>query len=204
MDVPMEVTLPVLGASMTIKMQFGNEREMIEAVAFFQSLPELCPVCDAPLVFQHRSPQDNDYYGLVCTGSPRHETDFGQPKDKGKILYYKASEKETVKGFKLVYGERVDHGAERGPASGELPRQELTPDKLQERDKLQGLLEKLFREKWGKNPQQLVAWLINTYKVAPKEGQNVYDMIPLADLWALAQKWEQAPAKTEGGGAARK
>ena len=79
----------------TIKTRFGTQvievsadsvKAVIQESAFFQSLPEKCPECGAPLKFTHRTPQDYEYFGMECTGPDKHAVNFGQSKDM-KTLY---------------------------------------------------------------------------------------------------------------------
>ena len=84
-----------LGDGMSVTVRSDDQRELIEAAAFFQELPTTCPVCKATIVFTARHPQSFNYYGLRCTGRPSHETTFGVKKEGG-ALFYKASEPWTA------------------------------------------------------------------------------------------------------------
>lgn len=81
-----EVTVEVAGG------QFPDEAQkaIIEACAFWQAIPENCPMpgCEAPLVFTARHPQSYHYYGLRCLGPVPHEMNFGERKDHSS-LYFK-------------------------------------------------------------------------------------------------------------------
>ena len=68
----------------------------IHGISFLEELPRKCPVCDAPLRFSYKSPKGYEYYGLKCSGSPSHESNFGQKKDGGE-LYYKGQWEEAYK-----------------------------------------------------------------------------------------------------------
>lgn len=78
----------------SVTVRSDDQRDLIEAAAFFQELPQACPVCKAPVVFTARHPQSFNYYGLRCTGRPAHESTFGVKKEGG-ALFYKASEPWT-------------------------------------------------------------------------------------------------------------
>jgi len=92
----MEMQIAIrLGDSMSVTVRSDDQRELIEAAAFFQELPKACPVCKSPVVFTARHPQSFNYYGLRCTGRPSHETTFGVKKEGG-TLFYKASEPWTA------------------------------------------------------------------------------------------------------------
>lgn len=87
----------------TIKFQIGKNvieatgdtaKEAIEQIAFFQTLPGECPVCQSPVKFTYRTPQSYTYYGLECAGPDHHAVNFGQSKDE-KTLYYKHAEAWT-------------------------------------------------------------------------------------------------------------
>lgn len=70
-----------------IEIENSDSKELIKEASFWQELPDVCAVCGENVRLFYRSPQDNDYFGLVCTGKTRHETNFGQLKKGG--LYYK-------------------------------------------------------------------------------------------------------------------
>ena len=87
----------------TIKFQIGKNvieasgdtaKKAIEDIAFFQSLPNECPVCQSPVKFTFRTPQSYTFYGLECTGQDHHSTNFGQNKEGG-TLFYKHAEAWT-------------------------------------------------------------------------------------------------------------
>ena len=77
-----EITVEILG---------DNPRDAIREAAFWAGLPTLCPKCGAPVRLFYRNPQDNSFWGLVCSGKVQHETNFGVPK-VGAGLYYKDNE----------------------------------------------------------------------------------------------------------------
>ena len=91
----MKITYHAPGNAM-LEFEATDEKKAIESLSFWQTLPQSCPTCGAPVHFFFRSPQDNNYYGLVCEGSPAHETNFGQYRTGGG-LYYKGD-------WKPVYG----------------------------------------------------------------------------------------------------
>jgi hypothetical protein len=79
------ITLPLY----TIEIEADNERDLIKHAAFWQSLPTACPHCRTPLVLSYRTPQNNEYFELRCTGDKAvHSINLGQPKDDGKPLYF--------------------------------------------------------------------------------------------------------------------
>lgn len=82
----MKITIQTIGNAL-IEFETKDEKEAISKMAFFQSLPAQCGICGAPVSFSHRQPQGYDYYGLVCEGSPKHESNFGQNKEGGKLFY---------------------------------------------------------------------------------------------------------------------
>lgn len=89
----MKITYHTAGGA-TLEFEATDEKKAIESLAFWQGLPKICPLCAAPVHFFFRSPQNNDYYGLVCVGTPAHETNFGQYKTGGG-LYYKGDWKNV-------------------------------------------------------------------------------------------------------------
>lgn len=82
----MKIKLQTIGNA-EIEMEVTNEKELISRLAFYQSLPTKCGICGSPVVFSHRQPQGYDYYGLVCEGSPKHESNFGQNREGGKLFF---------------------------------------------------------------------------------------------------------------------
>lgn len=84
-----KITLEVnISPTLGVRVEGNNEREVIQAGAFFHELPSNCPLCKAPVVLSFRQLQGYTYYGLKCTGNPSHESNFGQHKEGG-TLYYK-------------------------------------------------------------------------------------------------------------------
>lgn len=80
-----------LSPGLTIEIEVGDgaspidqQKNVIEACAFWQQLPTACPMpgCGAPLVFFARHPQEFHYYGLKCTGPKIHEMNLSERKDK--------------------------------------------------------------------------------------------------------------------------
>lgn len=96
-----KITYHTTGGAM-LEFEAENEKKAVEALGFWQNLPENCPKCQKPLRFFHRSPQGNDYYGLVCAGTPSHETNFGQFRNGGGF-YYK---NEWQNAYSGVIGDR--------------------------------------------------------------------------------------------------
>jgi hypothetical protein len=82
----MKYTTGIVGGQLEIDVT--DVRAFIEQVAFFHSLPQVCPICGSELRFNYKKPQGFDFFGMVCRGEVVHETNLGQPKDGG-LLYYK-------------------------------------------------------------------------------------------------------------------
>lgn len=74
-----------------IEVEADDEKALIKKLAFFSEWPMQCPVCGKPVQVNYRHPQTYEYFGLICTGSPQHETTFGVKKD-GSGLFYKTSQ----------------------------------------------------------------------------------------------------------------
>jgi hypothetical protein len=74
-----------------VRVEAGTEEEAVSGISFFQSLPEVCPLCGERLIFTHRKPTDKaEYYGLVCLNKKEpHETNFGDSQRFPGCLYYK-------------------------------------------------------------------------------------------------------------------
>lgn len=66
-----------------------KQKDIIKQAAFFQSLPQICPVDGSPAVFHFKQPDDFEYFGLVSTGEGRrYEYKCGQHRD-GHTLFAK-------------------------------------------------------------------------------------------------------------------
>ncbi len=83
----LSILLPGIGK---VEIEGEEAPGVIAQAAFWGELPKACPVCSASLRLQHRSPKGFEYYGLICSGQPAHETNFGQKKVTGE-LYYKGA-----------------------------------------------------------------------------------------------------------------
>jgi hypothetical protein len=79
---------------MTIQVAADTQKDLIAQIAFWSQLPTTCPMCGAAVFLYHRQPQGYDYYGLRCVGDDEghdcHECNFGQYKEGGGALFYKA------------------------------------------------------------------------------------------------------------------
>jgi hypothetical protein len=82
----MKITLQTIGNA-ELEFDVKDEKEAISRISFWQSLPVFCGICNAQVFFSHRQPQGFDYYGLVCEGTPKHESNFGQFKEGGKLFF---------------------------------------------------------------------------------------------------------------------
>lgn len=80
----MKAQLTILGV--TLELEAKNEKELWQKVAFYQSLPTVCPIDDTPTRFGFRSPDGNDYYE-VCNTNPNYYITFhiGQNKEGGTL-----------------------------------------------------------------------------------------------------------------------
>lgn len=81
-----------------IEVDSADAKELIREMSFWQTLPDICPLCGTELILFYRNPKDNSYYGLVCKGKVKHETNFGQHK-VGDGLYYKNEWKEAFSSY---------------------------------------------------------------------------------------------------------
>lgn len=70
----------------------GSAAGVAKALSFWAALPTTCPTCGAEIDFTFRSPGDNEYYGMLCTGSPTHEMTFHQRRDEDGSFYLKDEE----------------------------------------------------------------------------------------------------------------
>lgn len=75
-----------------IEVSGDSIKEVLEKVAFFDELPNVCPVdgCKQPVRFAVRKPDDFSYYGMICAAG--HETTFGVYQKDSRELYYKPHE----------------------------------------------------------------------------------------------------------------
>lgn len=85
--------------NITVEISEDSVQKVVKQAAFWGQLPSTCPVCQTPLVFFHRTPQDNEYYGLACTGTPIHESNFGQYKKTELGFYYKGDWQEAYAAY---------------------------------------------------------------------------------------------------------
>lgn len=69
----------------------ANPKEVIEDIAFFSELPDICPICKSTTSFSFRNPKDFQFYGMRCSGTPAHECTFGQRRE-GNGLFYKGQD----------------------------------------------------------------------------------------------------------------
>jgi hypothetical protein len=86
----MKATFEING--ITIEVTGEKPKELIKEFAFWQSLPSICPQCGEQLHFTYRTPQDYEYFGLICKNL--HACNFGQNKD-AKSLFYKNEWKDV-------------------------------------------------------------------------------------------------------------
>lgn len=73
----------------TLTLESADMRELVRTGSFWSELPSQCPICQAGVQLMYRNPQDNEYFGMQCTGPTKHETNFGIYKESSKGLYYK-------------------------------------------------------------------------------------------------------------------
>lgn len=74
----------------TIEVTGESAQDIFREGAFFNDLPNTCPVCGADLRLQYRSPQGYEYYEVVCKGEKKiHKAKTGEHKENlGRGLYY--------------------------------------------------------------------------------------------------------------------
>jgi hypothetical protein len=86
-----------LSPTLAIEVTADNPKDLIEELAFFSELPKACPICGAGVGFTHRTPKGFNFYGLLCDGTPQHESTFGQHKDGGGLFYKNSEPWEEVR-----------------------------------------------------------------------------------------------------------
>jgi hypothetical protein len=84
-----------IAPNMTIEVSDESMQKVVKQAAFWGDLPSECPICKSGIRFFHRTPQDNEYYGLTCFGTPSHESNFGQYKKTELGFYYKGDWQEA-------------------------------------------------------------------------------------------------------------
>lgn len=118
----------------------GETLDLIRELAFWDSLPALCPAClkdekESQLVFTFRTPTAKSgsregetftYYGMECLGTPSHEVQFSQRKEnKGGGLYIRMPNRKDGKpNWRLSYGAAHDDDDEepyRAPGADRQP-----------------------------------------------------------------------------------
>lgn len=105
-----------IAPNMSIEIESDDMREIIERANFWSQLPDKCPKCGEGVVYFYKTPKDNAYWGLICTGTPAHESNFGVYKDLSRGFYYKGEESWTT-----AYGYQEQGGqdyAEAGSPAG--------------------------------------------------------------------------------------
>lgn len=136
-----------------------TQKAIIEGVAFWQSLPTICPMpgCNAPLHFTVRHPQNFHYYGLRCEGPKPHEMNLGERKD-GTSLYVKED------GWKDAYGGGGQQAEEPAGASGQASASVAPAGNSPTGDKVDaGFVRMLQAVANGKNPKPDLDSLANGF-----------------------------------------
>lgn len=87
-----------IGSGLSVSIESPDVKELVRLGSFWSELPSECPLCKAAVTLSYRNPQDNEYFGLRCLGSPAHETNFGIYKEHGRGLYYKRDWHEAFGG----------------------------------------------------------------------------------------------------------
>jgi len=81
----MKMILPMPGGA-TLEIEGTDEKEIFRQAAFWQGLPSTCPIDDTPVRFEHRTPQDYEYFMLVSTGRQQYEYKLGQKREDGSLF----------------------------------------------------------------------------------------------------------------------
>lgn len=80
-----------IGSRMKATVSGEDPKKVVENIAFFSELPDICPICQNSTVFSFRNPKDFQFYGMRCSGTPAHECTFGQRRE-GNGLFYKGQD----------------------------------------------------------------------------------------------------------------
>lgn len=79
-----------LSSGVAIEISGDDPLQIWPAAAFWLSLPNACPICNASLVLEYTTPQTYKYYKLKCTGPTAHAVNLGQKQDD-RSLYFDRS-----------------------------------------------------------------------------------------------------------------
>lgn len=87
----------ILGIKPNLTIEFdGNDEYLLRRLAFWESIPHLCPLCESAVVFTMRKVtakqgpkigQKFTYFGLACVGPTKHECQFSQRNDDDKDFF---------------------------------------------------------------------------------------------------------------------
>lgn len=106
-----------LAANVTVEVEGDDVKQLIEKASFWNSLPHVCPLCQATLVFFHRLTQSDDaYWGQACTGTPTHEANFGVYKKESRGFYYKGDWREAYGAYQNGGGQGDDFSGQQQSA----------------------------------------------------------------------------------------
>lgn len=88
---PVSLCFAISGGAIRVEVTAETAREAIEQAAFFQAMPDQCPICKAGWKLTHRKPKTQrgpvDYYALRCLGTPAHEINCGIHLGDGTLFF---------------------------------------------------------------------------------------------------------------------
>lgn len=106
-----------LGPDITIHLEGNDPQELIRQAAFWGSIPKECALCKSALVFFHKTPGDNPYYGFRCLGNESHAINFSETK-KEKQMYFDNRKPWQKWGGGSLDGENFDDARPRTDTPG--------------------------------------------------------------------------------------
>lgn len=136
----MKMTLPMPGGG-SLEIVGDDQKALIREAAFWQGIPETCPVDGSPVRFEYRNPQGYDYYMLVSESG--YEYKFGIKQDDhtlfphGKWTYYdpNAVREDGRTGAEVTVWEKgkiYEENLRKGGAPRRQPRQDDRPPPREE------------------------------------------------------------------------
>lgn len=79
----------VFAVGTELEFEEASQKELWKRLAFFQSLPDTCPIDDTPTRFYYKEPDGNSYFSVVNTGQLHLEYKLGQYKESKDDLFGK-------------------------------------------------------------------------------------------------------------------
>lgn len=171
----------ILGIKPNLTIEFeGNDEYLLRRLAFWESIPHLCPLCKSAVVFTMRKVtakqgakigQKFTYFGLACIGQTKHECQFSQRNDDEKDFFIREGNRADGKrNWREAFGV---HEEEEDDDSGDTSSGSMTFALTEQTTTLEGLatqkgisfqeMNKYCVNKWGIGYKQLTRALAIEY-----------------------------------------